>query len=65
MITWQKLPRSLRYTTTEVEVDVWAFSPGYRYSVYDRQLDTYTARGNGKSEDEACELALKAASLRG
>ncbi len=72
MIEWKQLPRSIRYETKEVALDVWPVlgttSLGvkgkvWRYSVFDCGLGTYIGGGPADTEDLACEKALRIAGI--
>lgn len=68
MIEWKKLPRSIRYETEEIALDVWPVlgttslgikAKVWRYSVFDYRLGSYLESGPADSEDEACERAMR------
>ncbi len=65
MIEWKKLPRSIRLETDRFALDVWQgnvnpYSP-WNYTVFDVARGGYADNGHARTQDEACERALKAA----
>jgi len=71
-IEWKKLPRSIQLDTEEWELTVWPFTEfdgkkTYHYTVRDKRLGRnngeYIDFGIKETEDEACEVAMRAAKL--
>lgn len=74
MVEWKRLPRSIRFENDRVACDVWKHygrewaetGPPrvcWKYTVYDRVSKVYLDNGNARTQDEACELSLKAAKV--
>jgi hypothetical protein len=63
MIEWKKLPRSYRYETKDLAIDVWPTKEGgdlgHRFTVYDKVKNSYLDSGFlGLSLDDTCEKVL-------
>lgn len=67
MIEWKKLPRSIRLETPTHSLDVWAYREElrtvYKYTVFDKIKRCCVDNGNCRTQDEACETAMKVAKI--
>lgn len=67
MHEWKQMPRSIRLETPTHSLDVWPYKEPlrivYKYTVFDKINRRYVDNGNCRSQDEACEMAMKVAGL--